>query len=643
MNKQAPTEKAAEQKPPVKWLVPLPQKEKGTFGRPSLCAACRGNEDIGIVLNYFLYEASVEAERWKIDTSKVPFITLERTLDEILEGIKPSRTSKKTLIGYHQKLRDWEFVIPHGYKHRYDVYFQNVADAMAAPPPAEKRKPRGRHVSKRQSSDVKTTIPTIHDVKTTISEDSSDEKWLKVQSEMVALQSQIVKLQSEMVALQSQIVKLQSSQSSEQPLEQAFMTLSDASRLIDCNRPIETKERVYGDVADANHRPLSSLPDDLDDEVFQTMLTDWLQQRDTPTSERLLPDHSPVVKELAWQLQAMKVTMHYLADEETVQSSPVVPLAALMTSPHATDRLIGQTSHDAAERSSALEEYQKQKRTTGPLPSIPVTPVSSEKALDTVLVEGNSPDPGGVDARPFPPPFGEVGGNLPPSAETALNGKSEQPLPQTPLSSAKPSVAQPERASVAITQPSLLPTEPAQQASTNKQDETSDPIATKQTGNGKAQETEDAAEPVVPPTSKRGSRKPRAEKPWKKDAALAARIEHVFDFFDQLATDTTGIEYHYSRPDTDRELIMAWLAKHPTEAILRKVYVKLWETPKDKRTGFHWQENMSIRAVLGQYDKLSLPLLAQQKKQEAKDQTPHVIDDEPEEVVVAVVRRNGRR
>src|SRR5690349_12887211 len=68
-------------RPPVKWLAPIQPNEKGSFGRPSLCVACRGNSDIGVVLNYFLFEASVEAEREKIDTTQVDFIRLHRTLD----------------------------------------------------------------------------------------------------------------------------------------------------------------------------------------------------------------------------------------------------------------------------------------------------------------------------------------------------------------------------------------------------------------------------------------------------------------------------------------------------------------------------------------------------------------------------------
>jgi len=255
----------------VKWIVPLPEKEGGTFGRPSLCAACRGNEDIGVVLNYFTFEASVEVKNRKIDISTVEYIILKRMLDDILDGVKPSRISKKTLIDYIRKLQEWGFIRANGYHHTYEVYFHKITEAIQNPPPPEKRKPRGRHVSKLQSqklnlqSDtVKTTISTELEVKSTI---QGDEVVLKLQSQIVTLQSQIVNLQSEMFTLQSQIVTLQSVQSSEVAPQGDLDGKNDALRLIrDCNRLLEnirdnvvTRRNVFSLLTEDDYRTIDDL------------------------------------------------------------------------------------------------------------------------------------------------------------------------------------------------------------------------------------------------------------------------------------------------------------------------------------------------------------------------------------------------
>jgi hypothetical protein len=48
------------------WIIAFPDEKTTAVGRPCLRAACRGNERIGLVLNYFIFEASLEAQRRKL-------------------------------------------------------------------------------------------------------------------------------------------------------------------------------------------------------------------------------------------------------------------------------------------------------------------------------------------------------------------------------------------------------------------------------------------------------------------------------------------------------------------------------------------------------------------------------------------------
>lgn len=203
-------------RPPVKWIVPLPENDP--YGKKSFTNACRGNSDLGEVLNYFLYAASKEVEQDKSLDTSTGSITVDRMLDTISKYLK---VSKKTAIARIQKLAGWEFITPHGYHHRYDVHFKKIEVAIINPPEVEKPKLRGRHA-------VKTTILTIP----TILEgkehqdckdlpDLPDGRIVVLETQIVNLQSQIVNLTAWIVNLQSQIVKLQSLQSSESTSQEA--------------------------------------------------------------------------------------------------------------------------------------------------------------------------------------------------------------------------------------------------------------------------------------------------------------------------------------------------------------------------------------------------------------------------------------
>src|SRR5579875_1004149 len=218
---------------PVKWIVPLKRNGgKTAIGRQELKAACRGREAIGVLLNYFIYEASFECTyKQQVDLSKVEFVRLNRTEKEILAGINDG-ISVKTLISYIRKLSEWGFIQADGYRHRYDVYFKEITAAMSEPPAPEKRKPRGRHVKKlnqlnrlnssnsRQVKEVKTTNSPINEAASEANPPPdgfvSLSEFEALKAEFVNLQSEFVKLQTQMVNLQSEFVILQTRQSSEE-------------------------------------------------------------------------------------------------------------------------------------------------------------------------------------------------------------------------------------------------------------------------------------------------------------------------------------------------------------------------------------------------------------------------------------------
>jgi len=561
------TQPTGELKRSVKWIVPISHSEGGTFGRPSLCAACRGNEDIGVVLNYFTFEASLQAEREKTDLASVEYITLERGLDEILKGIKPSRTSKKTLIGYHHKLQEWGFVVSHGYKQKYDVYFRKIAEAIANPPPQEKRKPRGRHVSKLQSlqsqedcnsncllelqsTDVKTTISEL---KGTILEDGSFEELLKLPSEFLNLQSEIVTLQSKFLVLQSQMVALQSLQSSEGTSRQAASYRPGNSRLIDCNRLLETKEIVsVAANADTTLSQFSSFQEELDvgEYATQVSLINFLEQRGIDTKSRY-------------------GTLEQLSPFSEQASTDV--------------------DKQGASNDTASYHGRNNRGTIGSDRDTPIIENCQETGLDVVTPVSS-------------------GGDTPPSS-----------APSQPLAT-QPVVPLAQERDVTEALPSQSPRIDSQrerEASVNAPDYNGDKQAEGISYSHRdSTKPEEAAKRETPPPKR--SRKP--PKP-KIDAAMQERIDHTCQFFDTLAQEITGvIDYHYTPSKKDIDEIIAWLKNHPTEEILREVYTQLWNTPVDPKTGFDWKQNMYIHSVLKQYATRSLPIKAKlAKRKEAKN------------------------
>lgn len=104
------------------------------------------------------------------------------------------------------------------------------------------------------------------------------------------------------------------------------------------------------------------------------------------------------------------------------------------------------------------------------------------------------------------------------------------------------------------------------------------------------------------------------------DDTTKARVERVFSYFDKLKQEMTGDpEAKYVRTKTAiGEIKDTLLPCAPTEQRLRKVYMALWNTPRDARSGFEWKKNMTIKAVCGQYEARVIDIIAEEKREAEK-------------------------
>src|SRR5450755_932668 len=377
------TQTAEKKRPPIKWIVPIPANEGGSFGRPSLCAACRGNDVMAVILNYFVYEASTEAEQKKIDTLKVQSIQLERTHDEIIKGLQPSRISKKTLIDYMRKLETWGFLKVDGYHHVYEVFFPAITEAMKTPPPTEKRKPRGRHVSQKvkstnlQSTEVK---GTISQVKSTNLDDCTLEQMSKLQFEMLNLKSQMSKLQFEML-------KLTFAKSPEAASTLVLTPLFERSRLIDCNRLIEIDPLVAASADNDTSSPLSfpvleTGMEAVTDETFKiAVLDDWREYKH-------LPRLTPTIDVMSEALKRLQRASGYTISQEP-SPSPVSAASGVHLDIPPTAQPIDDTPSQARDNDGR----------EAPQPSSEPERVNASPSVDSSLTALSSTLPQATDHR----------------------------------------------------------------------------------------------------------------------------------------------------------------------------------------------------------------------------------------------------
>lgn len=201
-------------RPQTPWIVDLPPNDIIHYGRASFMRACRGHEQMGAVLSYFVYEASWKAKNEGIDAEaeNCTAITLELTQKDVLKRVN---ISQKTLITYLHTFEEWGFLTADGYRYTYTIHFKKIREAVACPPEPLPTKPRGKHAYSGDDRIVKL-----------------QSKLEKLQREMVKIQSEIVKLQSKNVNLQSSVVNLQSSESYESTPEQVLEGNSEAPRII---------------------------------------------------------------------------------------------------------------------------------------------------------------------------------------------------------------------------------------------------------------------------------------------------------------------------------------------------------------------------------------------------------------------------
>ena len=200
-------------------LVTITDKN-ASFGRPELTAACRGHNNKGVVLNYFIFEASKEAKKNGINKDEVEYVEIERTQEMVLKGIHGATQSKKTLTSYTNQFQEWRFIDADPYHHKYRVYFKNIQAAIDNPPPVDLPKPRGASAKKNkgEANDTNGNFAISPNGKNTI---------CNHEDEMVKMRFQMVNLASQMVKLSFEIVKLQSGQSSESASEEASSTIFD--------------------------------------------------------------------------------------------------------------------------------------------------------------------------------------------------------------------------------------------------------------------------------------------------------------------------------------------------------------------------------------------------------------------------------
>lgn len=185
----------------AEWLVSIPEGKTFTA---ALTSACKGNDRLANLLNYFLFEASREAKRLGIDRSQVEYIEIKRTLDQIVTGLakynKPA--SKKTVHDRIVNLTSLLYLQSDGYHSTYRVMFKIVEKAFINPPEQEKPKLRGRHVHKLASNEQ-------------LEETEESKLELKVKSTILAqkvaiLEEQKSNLTSQMSNLTSQMLDLTS-------------------------------------------------------------------------------------------------------------------------------------------------------------------------------------------------------------------------------------------------------------------------------------------------------------------------------------------------------------------------------------------------------------------------------------------------
>ncbi len=235
---QTPEQGKAKFKPAVQF--PEDEQIRGV-DRPCLEAACYGNPRIANILNYFVYEAGREISRLKMDRGKTNVVPLQRTHKEILHSV--SKVSRKTLIGYLDKLNEWGYVASQPYHKDYTVNIKAIEAAFATPPVVEPHK----RTFTRKSCKVTTLSEELQPSNVVV-----EEKVVGLQHRVEELQLFCVTLQHRVEELQLFCVTLQHSKSDEVAPQARAEYDSDSPRLLGNNDVLEDNKESNTRTADAD-------------------------------------------------------------------------------------------------------------------------------------------------------------------------------------------------------------------------------------------------------------------------------------------------------------------------------------------------------------------------------------------------------
>ena len=109
-------------------------------------------------------------------------------------------------------------------------------------------------------------------------------------------------------------------------------------------------------------------------------------------------------------------------------------------------------------------------------------------------------------------------------------------------------------------------------------------------------------------------------------------VQAFFDVFDKLWQEVTGepaARYARNKEATEHINMLLQENQHNptfvTPEKLRAVYLHLWNQPRDTRTGFFWQEHMTLKAICKNYGSQIMALNAQNKTSAALDDDPYTL------------------
>jgi len=128
--------------------------------------------------------------------------------------------------------------------------------------------------------------------------------------------------------------------------------------------------------------------------------------------------------------------------------------------------------------------------------------------------------------------------------------------------------------------------------------------------------------PSAPDTPQQnGHRKPRTPKV---DPDLQKRIEAVLVALDECAREVMGdADFAYRRTKVATEEVTSLLKeRRVTREDLHAVYLKMWNTPPDPRTGFDWKKNMTVKAFCNNFDRMLIEIKGNAKQNGTGNTTP---------------------